>query len=107
CPEKGQPFGKQAKQFTSTMVFGREVTVQVLGVDKYGRTIGSVLLGDGRSLNRELVRAGFAWWYRKHSTDFSLGDLEDDARLAKRGLWADPDPIPPWQWRKQRTGRGP
>lgn len=102
CPEKGQPFGKKAKQFTSTMVFGKEVDIQVLGFDRYGRTIGDVMLGDGRNLNRELVRAGFAWWYRKYSKDFTLGDLEDEARLAKQGLWADPNPVPPWEWRKAR-----
>lgn len=102
CPEKAQPFGKKAKQVTSTMVFGKEVTIHVLGFDRYGRTIGEVILGDGRNLNRELMRAGFAWWYRKYSKDFSLGDLEDEARLAKRGLWIDPDPIPPWEWRRRQ-----
>ncbi len=102
CPEKGQPFGKKAKQYTSTMVFGKDVTIHVVGFDRYRRTIGEVMLGDGRNLNRELVKAGFAWWYRKYSKDFSLGDLEDEARLAKRGLWVDPDPIPPWEWRKRQ-----
>lgn len=101
CPEKSQPFGKAARKFTSSLVFGNQVTVQVIGRDQYGRTIGEVTLGDGRSLNRELIRAGFAWWYRKYSKDFSLGDLEDEARMAKRGLWADPNPIPPWEWRKR------
>ncbi len=58
CPEKRQAFGKRAKQFTSTLVFGNTVTVQVLDRDRYGRTVAEVLLPDGRSLNRELVRAG-------------------------------------------------
>ncbi len=98
CPKKKQPFGTQAIQFTAKMVFGKEVTVMELGRDRYGRTLGKVLLSDGRILNHELLTAGYAWWFRRYSKDVSLGDLEDEARLAKRGLWADPDPVPPWEW---------
>ncbi len=102
CPEKRQAFGKRAKQFTSTLVFGRTATVQVMDRDRYGRTVGEVLLPDGRSLNRELVRAGFAWMYRRYTNDQSLSDLEEEARVAQRGLWADQNPIPPWEWRIMR-----
>ncbi len=103
CPEKRQAFGKRAKQFTSRVVYGKEVRVKDLGQDRYRRTIAEVLLSDGRSLNRELVKAGFAWWYRKYAPeDEVLAQLERDARDAKRGLWADAKPIPPWQWRKMR-----
>src|SRR2546428_6183225 len=59
CPEKGQAFGHRAKQFTSRLAFGKEVSVQVKGKDRYGRTIGDVILPDGRNLNREIVKAGF------------------------------------------------
>ena len=65
CPEKAQPFGTKAKQFTAAMVFGKDVTVQVKDADKYGRTVADVILSDGRNLNRELVAAGLAWWYRQ------------------------------------------
>ena len=65
--------------------------------------MGEVLLPDGRNLNHELVRAGFAWWYRKYAPeDETLKQLEQEARAAKRGLWVDAKPIPPWQW---RTGK--
>ena len=58
---------------------------------------------DGRALNRELVKAGFAWWYRRYAPDNEpLKQLEAEARQAKRGLWADPHPVPPWQWRVKR-----
>ncbi len=67
CPEKRQAFGNRAKQLTSNLVFAKTVTVQVLDRDRYGRTVGEVLLPDGRSLNQELVKAGFAWWYRRHA----------------------------------------
>jgi endonuclease YncB( thermonuclease family) len=100
CPEKSQAFGQRAKQFTSELAFGREVTVLVLGFDRNKRTIGEVRLLDGTSLNRELVQAGFAWWYRAYSHDQSFEDLERDAMAAKRGLWESPHSIPPWQFRK-------
>ncbi len=101
-PEKRQAFGNNAKKFTSDLVFGRVVAVQVVDVDRYGRIVGEVILPDGRSLNRELVRTGLAWWYRKYSRDKSLGQLEEEARSARRGLWIDPSPIPPWEFRKKR-----
>ncbi len=69
CPEKRQAFGKRAKQFTSKLVFGKTVTVQFVDRDRYGRTVGVVLLPDGRSLNHELVRAGLAWMYRRYTND--------------------------------------
>ena len=101
CPEKAQPFGTQAKQFTSAMVFGKAVTVQVIDMDRYGRTVADVILPDGRVLNRELIAAGLAWWYKRYSQDKSLGLLEAEARAARRGLWADPHPVPPWEFRRR------
>ncbi len=100
CPEKKQAFGTRAKQFTSDLVFGKVVTVKVETMDRYGRTVGEIILPDGKSLNRELVRAGLAWWYRQYSQDETLGQLEVEARTAKRGFWVDPNPIPRWEFRK-------
>jgi endonuclease YncB( thermonuclease family) len=103
CPEKAQPWGTRARQFTGDLVFGRTVTVRVRDVDRYGRTVGEVILPDGQSLNRELVRAGLAWWYRQFAKhDRELGPLEAEARRAQRGLWSDPLPVPPWEWRRER-----
>lgn len=99
CPEKGQAYGNKAKQFTSTLAYGKEVTIQVLRKDRHGRTVGDVVLPDGTNVSRELVKAGLAWWYRQYSKDESLGALEQEAREAKRGLWSDPHPIPPWEVR--------
>src|SRR2546422_452931 len=68
CPEKGQPYGAKAKQFTSEMVFGREVVIRDYGLDnnRFKRTLGEIVLPDGRVVNEELLRAGLAWWYRKY-----------------------------------------
>src|SRR5215472_16406920 len=100
-PEKAQAFGTQARKFTSDLVFQRDVTVEIRATDRYGRLVGEVLLPDGRSLNQELVKAALAWWYRPYApNDPTLAQLEAEARTAKRGLWADAQPVPPWQWRK-------
>ncbi len=81
CPEKRQGFGTRAKQFTSSLVFGQTVTVHVMDRDRYGRTVGEVLLPDGRTLNRKLVKAGFAWRYRRYARDDKmLKQLEQEAR---------------------------
>jgi micrococcal nuclease len=102
CPELGQAFGRQAKKQTSDLCFGKTVTVKATGKDKYDRTLAHVVLPNGKELNRELVRAGFAWWYRKYSKDKSLGVLETDAKKNRRGLWADQKPVAPWDWRTAR-----
>jgi endonuclease YncB( thermonuclease family) len=117
CPEKAQAFGTKAKQFTSEMVFGKVVTVKVATKDKYGRTVawvyyrpvmhvagpadhpGHLREGPERCLNEELLRAGLAWHYTQYDKSEKLAKLEQEARAAKRGLWADPNPMPPWEWR--------
>jgi micrococcal nuclease len=100
CIEKGQAFGKRAKQAASDLVFGKEVTLQTFGKDKYGRTIGDVILPDGLNLNQELVKQGWCWWYRKYAPGNTvLEGLVKEAREAKKGLWADPQLVPLWEWR--------
>jgi endonuclease YncB( thermonuclease family) len=100
-PEKAQAFGTQARKLTGDLVFQQTVTVAIRDTDRYGRLVGEVLLPDGRSLNQELVKAGMAWWYRPYApTDTTLAQLEAETRAAKRGLWADAHPVPPWEWRK-------
>lgn len=105
APEKGMPFAQAAKECVLDMAALKVVTVEVRDTDKYGRTVGEVILPDGRNLNRDIIKAGYAWWYRKYSSDASLGELEESARIARRGLWRDPKPVPPWEWRaEQRSG---
>ena len=106
CPEKGQAYGQKAKQAASALVFGQEVTLQTYGKDKYGRTLAYVLLQDGTNVNHALVKDGWCWWYRKYAPlDRELEALEKSARDAKKGLWVDPAPIPPWVYRKAKRGQ--
>lgn len=100
CPEKRQAYGQRAKQFTSDLCFGKDVSVVEKNKDRYGRTIGIVYVDDTTILNKELVRAGMAWRYAQYSEDDSYGELEDEARAAHRGLWADENPEAPWEFRK-------
>ena len=105
CPEKGQAFGDRAKQAASALVFGRDVILQTHGQDKYGRTLADVFLLDGTNINHALVKAGWCWWNRIYAPlDTELEKLEKEARNAKKGLWVDPAPIPPWAYRKARRG---
>jgi micrococcal nuclease len=102
CPEKGQAYGHQAKQATSAMVFGKEVTLQTHGRDRAGRILADVLLPDGTHVNHTLVKNGWWWWYRKYAPrNTELARLEQNARETKQGLWMGPTHIPPWQWRKR------
>jgi micrococcal nuclease len=87
------------------LAFVKEVTIQTHGKDKYKRTIGDVILPDGMNLNQELVKQGWCWWYRKYVPgDTVLEGLENKARESKKGLWADPQPVPPWEWRTRKRG---
>lgn len=105
CPEikKGQPYGKAAKQKTSDLCFGQEVKVLNEGVvDRYGRLIGVIINAYNQNVNKEVVREGLAWHYKQYSTDSSYALLENKARENKLGLWADENPVPPWEWREKR-----
>jgi micrococcal nuclease len=102
CPERGMPFSARAKSFTAGLIGNRDVTVVVHDVDRYGRVVGDVKLDDGRSLGRELLREGLAWHYRRYANDPGFEQLESEARAAKRGLWSEPNPIPPWKFRADR-----
>ena len=96
CPEKNQPYGKDAKKVTASRMLNKIATVQGKNVDRDGRAVGDVLLADGTNLNRELVKQGSAWWFFRYSQHETIKRLEVEARDGKRGLWGDPIPIPPW-----------
>jgi endonuclease YncB( thermonuclease family) len=99
APEKRQAYGDRARRFTADLAFDRTVTIRTSGRDRNGRLLGEVILPDGRSLNQELVRAGYAWWFRKYSRDVRLARLEEEARQGRRGLWAGDAPQAPWEYR--------
>ena len=100
-PERKQPFGNRAKQALANLAFQKQALIEVEAKDRYGRTVGVVFV-DGLNVNAELVKQGMAWVYRKYTDDKRLYTLESEAKQAKRGLWLDENPIPPWEWRRGR-----
>jgi endonuclease YncB( thermonuclease family) len=101
APESGQPYGQKSKQLLSKLVFGKRVTVDVQDRDRYGRTVGRVYQ-ESRDINKELIRKGAAWVYRKYLRDPALLDDEKLAKQNEFGLWALPEyeRVPPWEWRQ-------
>ena len=97
-PEKGQPFGNNAKDDLSQLIGGKQVRYAVRDSDRYGRSIADVYLGD-LYVNQWLVQQGLAWHYVAYSNDPALDAAEAEAKAAKRGLWSDPRRVPPWNWR--------
>jgi len=106
-PEKKQPFGQVCKQSLSDLAYGRTVAVEANKLDRYGRMIGKVLV-DGEDVNLEQVRRGCGWHYKQYQNEQVLDDrlaynaAEESARASRVGLWADRDPVAPWEWRKAR-----
>ena len=98
APEKSQAFGQKSKQQLSNYVFGKDVTVTWKSKDKYGRVLGTVFVG-GKDINLQMVRDGYAWHYKRFDKSPAYAAAEQDARENRRGLWIDPNPIPPEQFR--------
>jgi endonuclease YncB( thermonuclease family) len=106
APELDQPYGREAKRELLSLAAGKQLVLMPLDTDSYGRTVAHVWVGN-TYLNRELVRRGGAWFYARYARDETLYDVEQEARAAKRGLWALPlrDRIEPWVWRERRRHR--
>lgn len=102
APEKrgSQPFGNRAKQALSDLCFGQNIQIKYDSRDRNGRYICVIFNESGINVNQEMLKLGMAWHYKKYSNDGEYHRLEEEARQNKIGLWVDPDPTPPWLWRK-------
>jgi len=115
APEKAQPFGQRSKENLSRLVFKKEVAVDWTKRDRYGRIVGKVMVqpSDCPSCPKTLdagqaqLSVGMAWWYRKYAKEQPPEDRgryefeEQEAKARRVGLWQDPDPVPPWEWRRR------
>ena len=107
APETVQPFGQRSKQHLSDLAFNRQVKVEWSKRDRYGRTVGKLLV-NGVDVNLEQIKAGMAWWHEKYRKEQSERDQyiysarEAEAKQKRVGLWRDADAVPPWEWRKRR-----
>ncbi|HGY3698130.1 TPA: thermonuclease family protein [Citrobacter freundii] len=99
APEKKQAFGRWSTNQLKGLVAAQPVTVTYMQTDRYGRIIGRVFTTNGTEASRFMVQSGAAWVYDKYNSDNSLPALQREAQTQKRGLWADSQPVPPWEWR--------
>ncbi|UOE40644.1 thermonuclease family protein [Chryseobacterium suipulveris] len=104
APEKRQPFGTKSKERLSDLCFGKNATIISNGrngsYDSRGRLIAEIFLEDGTNVNKEMVKFGLAWHYKKYSSDADYARLEETAKKNKLGLWSDPNSVSPWSFRK-------
>ena len=104
APEKKQAFGNKAKQYLSSLIFGKQVSVRFKEIDRYGRVLG-VIYCDGAEINLVMVQNGYAWHYSYYDKTPAYIQAEKQARADKKGLWAAPNPINPYQFRKSQKKR--
>jgi endonuclease YncB( thermonuclease family) len=101
APEKAQDYGTQSRQALSNLIFSKEVEVVQKSKDRYGRVIG-ISFVDGLNVNEEMLRIGLVWHYTDYDKSERWANLQKEARQGRRGLWNQPNPTPPWQWRKEK-----
>ena len=99
APEKKQPFGRWSRNQLKDLLAGQSVTVSYTQTDRYDRIVERVFTTNGTEASRFMVQSGAAWVYERYNTDKSLPALQREAQEQKRGLWADANPVPPWEWR--------
>lgn len=104
APEAGQDFGQVSRQALAGMVFGKTIEVVDDGRDRYGRWIGR-LYTDGIDVNQQMVATGNAWHYAAYSKDPALAAAQSQAQAQGLGLWSQPNPTPPWEYRKSEKSR--
>ena len=101
-PERNQRYGSDATAALTQMLNNQQLYLETKDVDRYGRTVGVIYTDDGNEVNLEMVCDGHAWWYERYAkkaTDYE--QCQEDARKNQRGLWAEDDPVAPWDWRRR------
>lgn len=99
APELKQEYGRASKEYLSNMILNKHVQLEILNVDRYGRTVATIYF-NGENVNRKMVFEGQAWAYRQYST--GLEQFEEHAKICKLGLWANPNPERPSDYRKHK-----
>ena len=100
APEKKQAFGERSRQSLADLCFRKDATYQTQTIDRYKRIV-AVVTCDGVEANRAQVERGMAWVYERYNKDSRLPAVQEQAKSAGHGLWADPAPVPPWEWRRK------
>lgn len=100
APEKKQDYGSKSKEYLSSLIFGRQITVNVQSQDKWGRYLAYVFTPEGEDVSLLMLRAGYAWHFKRYDSSDAYKQAENMARREKRGLWFGSNPVPPWDFRK-------
>ena len=96
----GQPYSHKSKEYLASMIAGKTVAVDIKDTDRYGRYLGVVSTSDIKDVNLEMLRSGMAWHYSYYDNTPACKTAQQQAKKSKKGLWADPSPINPYDWRK-------
>ncbi len=116
APESGQAYGQKAKQVLSDMIYGQYATIRLHGKDQYKRRFGTIEYTDCwpnevncadeetklQNINLNMIKQGYAWHYPYDGENSQYQQAEQEAREAKRGLWADKHAVAPWEWRNEK-----
>lgn len=102
APEKKQPFGTKSKDHLGSLCFGKTVKIVPISYDRNKRLIADSFTDRDLNLSRAMIRAGYAWHFKKYSKDKKMADDEEHAKKNRAGLWADNEPIAPWIFRSRR-----
>jgi micrococcal nuclease len=100
CPERKQDFYQSAKNALAGYIFNKEVKLLITGRDRNKRTLATVYCG-GENINLAMIKNGYAWHYKKYSSDTTYAKAEQEARLTRKGLWRMDNPVAPWDFRKK------
>ena len=106
APEYNQPFGKKSRRHLSDLVYRKEITINKMGQDRYGRIIAEIFV-DGKNINVEQIRNGYAWHYKRHQRQQTYeqrivySQAQNEAKEKRLGIWQLKKPIPPWAYRKR------
>lgn len=102
APEKKQAFGTKSKEYLSSLIFGKTITIDVQKQDGWGRYLAYVYTPDKKDVSLEMIKAGMAWHFIEYDDSEEYKKAELQARKSKKGLWSDPHHIAPWEFRKKK-----
>lgn len=106
APESRQAWGQRSKQSLSDLVFKKTVNVEQVDRDQYGRSVCRIFV-DGIDVNKTQLQRGMAWWYKRYSSDANYRQAENTAKQQGIGLWSEPNPVPPWEFRRDNKPKRP
>lgn len=104
APELHQPYGQKAKSYLKGLIESETIICSIMEKDRYGRYIAKIKVPGTRNIDvaAEMVRAGYAWHYKKYSASQELANIEMKAKLKKKGLWSAQDAVAPWIYRQNK-----